>query len=310
MRILGRLRKQQRGSVIVMTAAMLAVLVGMIALVVDLGLLYATRVQLTNMADAAALAGVQELPRNSDGAFSSAAEYARLNGKTGDRVDIRVLGGTTVAVKATRTVPLMFAQIFGLATCDVSGAAAARINPVSRLTGTLPFGLVQQTLVYGQVYTIKIGSGTASGSYHGNFGALALGGTGASVFRDNIKYGADVSIQIGDWVTTETGNMVGPTKQGISYRYNQDPTATFTTVTKDSPRILVVPVIQSLDVSGRGAVLVVGFAALFLESPNLTNNGEVTGRFIQMVAPGDPGSDSSGDYGLYASRLISYTSVN
>ena len=252
MKILDRLRNQQRGSVIVMTAAILVVLVGMTALVVDLGLLYATRVQLTNVADAAALAGVQELPRNSDGAYSSAAEYARLNGKTGDRVDIRVLSGTTVAVKATRTVPLMFAQIFGLATCDVSGAAAARINPVSRLTGTLPFGLVQQTLVYGQVYTIKIGSGTASGSYHGNFGALALGGTGASVFRDNIKYGADVSIQLGDWVTTETGNMVGPTKQGISYRYNQDPSATFATVAKDSSRILVVPVIQSLDVSGRG----------------------------------------------------------
>ena len=310
MKILERLRKQQRGSVLVITAAMLVVLVGLTALVVDLGLLYATRVQLTNVADAAALAGVQELPRNSDGAYSSAAEYARLNGKAGDRVDIRVLSGTTVAVKATRTVPLMFAQIFGLATCDVSGAAAARINPVSRLTGTLPFGLVQQTLVYGQVYTIKIGSGSASGNYRGNFGALALGGLGGNVFRDNIMYGADVSIQIGDWVTTETGNMVGPTRQGISYRYNQDPTATFTTVAKDSSRILVVPVIQSLDVTGRGAVLVVGFAALFLESPHLTNNGEVTGRFIQMVAPGDPGSDGGGDYGLYASRLISYTSVN
>ena len=309
MNIMLRFRKQHRGSVIVMVAAMLSVMVGLTALVVDLGLLYATRVKLTNLADAAALAGVQELPRNNGTAYATASEYAQLNGKTGDRVDIRVLNGTTVAVKATRTVPLMFAGIFGLATCDVSGAAAARINPVSRLTGTLPFGLVQQTLVYGQVYTIKIGSGTASGNYHGNFGALALGGTGASVFRDNIKFGSDVSIQVGDWVKTETGNMVGPTKQGISYRYNQDPGATFETVAKNSARILVVPVIQSLDVSGRGAVLVVGFAALFLESSNVTNNGEVSGRFIQMVTPGDPG-DSGSDYGLYASRLISYESVH
>lgn len=309
MNIMHRFRKQQRGSVIVMVAAMLSVMVGLTALVVDLGLLYATRVKLTNLADAAALAGVQELPRNNSAAYATASEYAQLNGKTGDRVDIRVLNGTTVAVKATRTIPLMFAGIFGLATCDVSGAAAARVNPVSRLTGTVPFGLVQQTLVYGQVYTIKIGSGTASGNYHGNFGALALGGTGASVFRDNIKFGSDVSIQAGDWVKTETGNMVGPTKQGISYRYNQDPGATFETVAKNSARILVVPVIQSLDVSGRGAVLVVGFAALFLESSNVTNNGEVSGRFIQMVTPGDPG-DGGSDYGLYASRLISYESVH
>ena len=78
MKILSRLRKKQRGSVLVMTAAMLVVLVGLAALVVDLGFLYATRVQLTNMADAAALAGVQELPRNSDGAYSTAADYARL----------------------------------------------------------------------------------------------------------------------------------------------------------------------------------------------------------------------------------------
>ena len=308
MKTLRRLLKQRHGSVVALFAAMLSVLVGLTALVVDLGLLYTTRVQLTNLADAAALAGVQELPDSSASAYSRAADYAQLNGKMGDVLDIQVLSGTTVAVKATRTVPLMFARIFGLATSDVTGAAAARINPVTGLSGMMPFGLVRQTLVYGQVYTIKFGSGTASGSYHGNFGALALGGNGASVFRDNIKFGADVSIKVGDWVTTETGNMVGPTKQGISYRYNQDPTATFATVAKGSSRIMVVPVIQSLEVNGRNEVLVVGFAALFLESSNV-NNGEVTGRFMQMVTPGDPGSGDGGNYGLYASRLISYASV-
>ncbi len=308
MKTLRRILRQQRGSVMVIAAAALVMMIGVAALVVDLGLLYSTRVQLTNLADAAALAGVQELPDDVVSASSSASAYATLNGHPEDVVEIRVLGVTTVAVRATRTVPLLFARIFGLTSWDVHGEVAARIAPVSGLIGVLPFGLVQQPLVYGETYTVKFGSGEATGRYHGNFAALALGGLGAKVYEENIQYGADMSIKVGDWVPTEPGNMVGPTKKGIRYRYDLDPTATFGTVTKNSPRIMVVPVIQSLEVYGRDEVLVVGFAAMFLESKNV-DQGEVSGRFMQMVTPGDL-NDGAGNYGLYASRLIPYASAN
>ena len=308
MKTLRRILRQQRGSVMVIAASALVMILGFTALVTDLGILYTTRVQLTNLADAAVLAGVQELPANSASAYSVADIYARLNGQSGDAVNIKVPNGTTTAARVMRRVPLLFANIFGLSTWDVYGESAARIAPISGMSGTVPFGLVQQTLTYGQNYIIKFGSDIQEGSYKGNFGALALGGTGAKVYETNIINGYDGQINVGDWVSTETGNMVGPTSKGIKARYNQDPTATFSTVTKDSPRIMIVPVIQSIQVAGRNEVLVVGFAAMFLESNNVSN-GTVTAKFMQMVTPGAI-SDGSGNFGLYGSRLIPFSSVN
>lgn len=313
MKTMRRILRQQRGSVILIAAAAFVMMIGVAALVVDLGLLYSTRVQLTNLADAAALAGVQELPADTGAAYASASEYAMLNGHPEDVMEIRVLGVTTVAVRATRTVPLLFARIFGLTAWDVHGEVAARIAPVSGLSGMMPFALITQPLVPGELYTIKFDSSDPAdpadpiGNYHGNFAALANTDRGGQDYRDNIKYGCDWSIQVGDYVTTETGVMVGPTKQGIDYRYNLDPLATFDTVTKDSPRIIVVPVIDTLMVNGRNEVLVVGFAALFLETRS--NGKTVTGRFMEMTTPG-ASDGGAGNYGLYASRLIPYASAN
>src|SRR5437899_7981806 len=51
-----------RGSVLVLTAAAMVPLLGMVSLSVDVGRLMSTRRQLQNAADAAALAGAQRLP--------------------------------------------------------------------------------------------------------------------------------------------------------------------------------------------------------------------------------------------------------
>ncbi|NMC33503.1 MAG: pilus assembly protein [Veillonellaceae bacterium] len=303
MKTLRRLLKQRHGSVVALFAAMLSVLVGLTALVVDLGLLYTTRVQLTNLADAAALAGVQELPDNSGGAYSRAADYAQLNGKMGDVLDIQVLNGTTVAVKATRTVPLMFARIFGLATSDVTGAAAARISPASGVRGIVPFSLIYDPtapFVYGQKYTIKFDKFLSPG----NFGLLDLGGN----LRENIMYGYDGTFDFNTpLVFTEPGGKVGIVRQSLAYRFSLDPTnPTFATVTPGSSRIILVPVIESMDVNGKKEVKVLGFAAMFLSESS--DGKSVTGQFMQMVTAGIP-DDGAGNYGVYASRLVPYSSA-
>jgi len=71
------LRKREKGSALIILALSLLVLMGLAALAVDLGAVYAARTQLQAGADAAALAAVQEL-RNGQ-AYSTAAQYAGLN---------------------------------------------------------------------------------------------------------------------------------------------------------------------------------------------------------------------------------------
>ena len=297
-----RLLRAERGSAIVVVALAMTAMMGFGALIVDVGNLYLNKTRLVNMVDAAALAGVQDLPANSQLAVSNAYHYAAQNG-----MNIDVIGATVsnnnrvITVTATRKVPLFLARIFQMTSSDVTAEAAASISPISGVSGIVPFGIVKQSFIFGQTYSLKAGAG---GGYSGNYGALALGGNGASVYQGNIQNGYNGQLDVGDWISTETGNMSGPTNQGVNYRIGLDRAATIATVAKDSPRIVVVPVIDSIEVNGRNEVLIVGFAAFFLEGTGgQGTDNYITGKFMQMVMPGDISADVT-SYGLYGSTLI------
>jgi len=297
-----RLLREEKGATIVIVALCMTVMIGFTALIVDVGNLYLNKTRLVNMADAAALAGVQDLPGSPQLAIASANNYALQNGMNSDVVGVILSNNNTVVtVNVARTVPFFFAQIFEMTSANVRARAVAAIRPITGISGVVPFGVAKQTLVYGTTYTLKDGAGDG---YNGNYGALALGGNGANVYRGNIEDGYSGLLSIGDWVSTEPGNMSGPTGSGVDYRIGLDPTATFATVQKGSPRILVVPIIESLDVNGRSQVKIVGFAAFFLEGVGgHGNKNYVTGKFMQMVIPGDSSTGGTG-YGLYGAALI------
>lgn len=297
-----RLLRSEQGSAIVIVALTITAMMGFGALIIDVGNLYLNKTRLVNMVDAAALAGVQDLPGDSQLAVSNAYSYAAQNGMNSDVVGASVSNNNRViTVTATRRVPLFLARFFQMTSSDVTAEAAASISPITGASGIVPFGIVKQQFIYGQTYNLKAGAG---GGYSGNYGGLALGGNGANVYRGNIKNGYNGQLRIGDWISTEPGNMSGPTSQGVDYRISLDPTATFLTVEKGSPRMVVVPVIDSLDVNGRSDVLIVGFAAFFLEGVGgHGNDNYVTGKFMEMVMPGDISTEVTG-YGLYGSTLI------
>lgn len=293
----------KKGSTIVLLPFILVVLVGICALVTDVGMLYVEKTQLQTAVDAAALAGGQELPANPDSAtvITVAKNYAAANGKVGDIVEVTPPTGTnnnySFTVSARRHAPLYFARIFGNGnTSDVTAIASVVVNTVSGASGIVPFGIVKDAFKYGDLITLKEGGGNGNS---GNYKALALDGTGASEYENNIKYGCESFLNYEQWVSTETGNMVGPTRDGISYLINQDPTATLSTVQDGSPRIVTVPLINTLDVNGRGEVQIVGFAVFFIES---FQGGEVKGYFMKEVVADSVGG-SAPNYGAYHIKL-------
>ena len=73
-------RNDERGQVLVLTVLALTVLLGMTALVLDVGGWFRTQRRLQGTADAAALAGAQALPADPGNANSLALNYAGLNG--------------------------------------------------------------------------------------------------------------------------------------------------------------------------------------------------------------------------------------
>jgi Flp pilus assembly protein TadG len=89
LKLIKRLKKEEQGQALIMVALMLTMLLGFAALVVDVGMMYVTKAELQNAADAAALAGASVSTGN---AVSEAKKFARLDG-----VDDTILG-TTILV--------------------------------------------------------------------------------------------------------------------------------------------------------------------------------------------------------------------
>lgn len=296
-RLLERLRSEEDGTVLVVVAAMMTALMGLAALVSDVGRMYVVRQRLTAIADAAALSGSQFLPDEPDTARTTAELYLSKNGVDPATATVSVSADhRQVSVAIGRAVSLTFARAIGQREAQVSGRAMAETGNLSAYYGAAPLGVPEADWRVGSVVTLKKGGG---GGTTGDYGALALGGKGASTYEDNLTNGYHGWIRVGDMVATEPGNMAGPTERACTSRVHDDPSGSYLSHNRTSKRLMVLPIISSVTPNGRGEVQVVGFAMFFVDS---CNKGEVTGRFVKYVIEGES-SVSGRDFGTRTTKL-------
>ncbi|MCL6429647.1 MAG: hypothetical protein K6V36_02155 [Anaerolineae bacterium] len=145
--------RHQRGQTLVVVALMLVVLVGFLALSIDLGNAYAERRFMQNAADAGALAGARALAldRGEAAARAEAERFAIANGAVTCTV---VITGRTVTVFARENVDTFFAAVIGVDEIDVGAVAAARYTFPCAGTGVLPIALHESLWKTGVTYTI------------------------------------------------------------------------------------------------------------------------------------------------------------
>jgi hypothetical protein len=196
------------GQIIPVLAAALPALLGAIALVSDVGLLYYNWVVLQKAADSAALAGASYLPESPAQAISTAQSYVTLNSVALTEITSTVVSpdDTSLTVQLRRTVPYNFAVLLGLFSGSVAVSATAQIQTIGSSIGITPIGIDYQTpYTSGQVVTLMEGQVGP-----GNWGPLALGGNGASNYEQNVEYGDQGRVSIGDMLPSELGKMTGP----------------------------------------------------------------------------------------------------
>ncbi|MFZ5989955.1 MAG: pilus assembly protein TadG-related protein [Bacillota bacterium] len=298
--------KNNKGTTMVMYVTAISVLIGCASISVDIGHIMLKKAELVKAADAAALAAAQELVNNEDNALAIARDYLEKNGVKQEEADIVMLeDGNGISILANREVNYFFARILGQEKGKVEARAVAKVLPVVSVTGGLrPFAIEQQTLVYGQKYTLKEGAGDGNS---GNYGSLALGGTGTSNYRDNILYGYGGRVSVGDLIDTEPGNMSNPTKSSVDNLIRQcdhSPKCTFDSFQPDCPRIVTVVIVESLDVNGRAPVKVYGFASFFIEGvAGQGNRSELAGYFVKTLTQGEL-AETQTDFGLKGVKLV------
>jgi len=305
---------RQEGIAVVLVALCLTVLVGMLALVGDIGLLFLTKTQLARAADAAALAGAARINEGEVPARLEAQNYLQANGITAGTGTIEIdLQEKTVTVRLRQEVNYFFAPLFGETSNEVSVQAVGQNGSISAAKGVAPVGIEDQQLIYGEPYVLKWSSDltlleTPFGP--GNFGILNFGnhGGGASDYRQYAAKGYSEFIKVGDVIPAETGNKSGPTLQGFGERIQSceaDPPCSWQDYEADCPRIVTIPVYQILGGSGSNQEYkIVGFAAFWLEEiGGHGNENYVSGYFIQKYLPGEI-EIGQNDYGLRSVKLI------
>lgn len=289
-----------KGNISILMCGLIVGLMGLVAMVVDVGIVYWEGAKLSNALDAAALAATLELPDKPDRAVAIAREYLERNGI--DPNDTIISIGSlqkSIEIEGVSNVKHLFAPIIGINNSDTSKKAKAIIAPAASVSnGIRPFAVEVFDFSYGDVVILKQGAGEG---YHGNYGPIALGGTGASNFEANALYGFKGKISVGDFIKTETGNMAGATNSIKNYVSTES--STFNSFSRNSIRLWTIPLVNTLEVNGRGEIQVMGFGQFYVE--DVQNKGgkmEVTGRFIRYVINAMVDTDLQ-DTGTYGGKL-------
>ncbi len=242
--------RRERGQTLILGVLFMSVLLGFVAMAVDIGLFYEDRRHLQNSADAAALAGTQELPANPPAAKQKARDWAINNGIDPSQIsDVqirsRLVANDTVYVKLTKNFSWIFGRVLGMTTSAVSAQAAATVGSLGPSNEMMPWALLETdtncldangNAIFDATCTVKVGAGSSAIS--GWYGALDYDGIGggSSEYQSNIidgtvdtTYCADVSsptpcpgtVMVHDL----DGNKVGGTDQGITTRLAAEPTS-------------------------------------------------------------------------------------
>jgi len=272
---------RQRGLTVVIVGLLASSMLVMTLFAGDVGALMFRKSLMQNAADSGALAGAYSLTGGVTAAKAAARDLATKNGFaiTTGRVSV---SGDDVTVAWSQPESLLVGKVLGLAAVQIDVTATAR--RVVRRYGSRPFGLPDDAFVPGQIYTVKQGTGDVSS---GNFYPLALGGNGADIYLDGIKYGTRPPVKIGDIAPTEPGNVAGPTKTGVDY-----------VVSSGIPEI-VVPLLKPgayTTLNGKSAVEVIGLAIFKVKG---MSGSAVQAEFVRRITDYSeiPGT-------LFGSRLI------
>ena len=312
------------GAIALIVAMLLPVLVGVSALVLDVGGIYAEKAQLQNGADAAALAIAADCARGSCGApATTAASLANANAND-DAADVAVaISGATVTVTAsTRTasgsnrLAHMFADALGRMTTGeahggstVQARASADWGSPGRATTTpLAFSFCEWQALAGDVSMLPTAAKTVF--FHGTSGKV----TGCTGPAGQVTPGG------WGWLAPAASECSADVRTGNAVARSGNSVPSVCTAGYWSSRIgqtLMLPVFSAINADG--TFRIEGFAALKLEAYRLSgdpafNGGSsscsgddrcIRGRFIDYVDLTGAPELGGPNYGAAAVRLDS-----
>ena len=339
--LLTKVRSRERGVVIIWVAFFMLTMLGFVALGIDVAKVMATRTELQNAADAAALAGASAVNVSTgviqqDVAIGRAQTTSAQNKAfVNEPLPVQLLGADVSFPTPTQCKVIVrresgaggemvthVAQVLGIKSLSLTATATAEASIASGVCtklapmGAIPVGNNPAYFKPGcsnGPYTLVAGQG---GGTTGNWQSLdfpscsdgACAGyseTGDNTLRCLLANGYDCCVSVGDKLKTEPGRGTGPVRQGLQALWDSDSdrrgNICYENYTGNGARVVNVPIITALQ-NGRSDVTVLAFASFFLlQRPTGGSTLPVTGEFVNLVVPGIGGGTVGTSYTL---RLI------
>jgi hypothetical protein len=303
-------RRNQSGQAFVLTVLFMTALIGMAALVIDLGSWFRAHRQLQATADAAALAGAQELPTSTGNANSFAVQYANDNtdGLTGVTVTFSTKFETddTIHVHVQKPAPGFFSKVFGVDSVDEGAKAVARTGGMQAAKYVAPI-VVKDTHP-----ALNACGGPCLGP--SNTTTLELGPTGApgafsllNLYQS--EQGTASASELADWITDGFQDYLPLggyySAPGVKFNSNGIQDALGERMNSENP-VMLFPVYDTLTGQGASAEYhIIGWAAFhILGFQAQGNNGSIDGYFTEIVWEGLQATTSGGGGPSFGARTV------
>ena len=307
--------RSERGQTAVLTVVFLASLLGMAALVLDVGSWMRAQRATQAAADASALAAAQALPDSPAQADVLAASYLGKNGGGTATVTFasKNTASDTVTVRVERNTPGFFAKLFGVDSVYVSAKATARASGLDQAKWVAPivvnikhpklncgFSGGKQVPCFGDETELVLehlhspGSGDAAGSFALiNLDRSDSGSVGGSTLGDWINRGFDQYMPLGEYTSVPSAKFNDSHVKGaLDFRMND---------------VLLFPIYKTITGSGSNAIYdVVGWVGFKVTGFHAGGStGKVFGSFTKVIWEGISSESGGGlNYGVRAIQLV------
>ncbi len=303
----GRLR-EERGQAILVTVLFLTVIVGAVALTLDVGSWYREHRQAQATADAAALAGAQALPTDPAQGITLAQQYAAANGGGIDPNGVTIadngLPNDTVVVHVSRTAPGFFSKLFSIDSTTVHATASGRAGVPQQAKWAAPIVVNKKHPLlsgagcpcFNVETTLPLGKDGAPGAFAlVNLDNSVQGTVGSSVVGQWIAKGFDQYLPLGDYLSDPGAKF--------------DSSDILAALTDRLGTELLFPVYDVLSGGGANAGYhVIGWVAFHLDSfdDSHGNSQTLTGHFTRVIWDGIQSKSGQNlpDFGVYSVSLI------
>lgn len=297
--------RRQRGQVFALTAMGMVGICGMAGFAIDTGTWYRAHRAQQAIADASALAAASDLPNNTSQATTDAINYASKNGGSLSGANIAYsstyTANDTITVSTASTAPAYFLKVLGFNNAQVGATATATAVPLGSAYGAAPFAIyytqrelsgpgcpcfgVQTQLQYG-----KVGPG--------GFQIINIdgsqGGTGQTILANWIVNGCSCSTDTPVWLWNDAGAKFNSSQvdAALQQRLNSD---------------LLFPVYDQTQAGGTNMKYhVIAFVGFHITDYKFqgSNNGSISGYFVQVSWQGTGASSSPGAYSATTTQLV------